>query len=193
MILGVVPPVGSITVRCALDQLVLCLRSIGEENDKSVRTGGDKPLRIHGPGPRSSGFDDKSDENLHTHPRTTTDPSRGPEMTNEAALPEQCRQNGCTGEDCVCWQDEDEAEDAKLLDAAFARTDVHPAGWMIEYIDDARMLTLLGPGGHPSQRLYLDENTGLIDSVPLHVEYAIDARDLLDGTTDRRQASLDRL
>lgn len=71
-------------------------------------------------------------------------------MTNEAALPEQCRQNGCTDEDCVCWQDEDEAEDAKLLDAAFARTDPDPdpAGWTIEYIDDARMLTVLGPGGH---------------------------------------------
>ena len=60
----------------------------------------------------------------------------------------------------------------------------------IEYIDDARMLTVLGPGGRPTQRLYLDETTGRIDSVSLDIEYAVDARDLLDGTTERRLASL---
>lgn len=112
-------------------------------------------------------------------------------MTNDAGMPYQCRRNGCTAEDCVCWQDEDEAADAKLLDAAFARTDVDPAACTIEYIDDARMLTVLGAGGRPTQRLYLDETTGRIDSVPLDVEYAVDARDLLDGTTDRRLALRD--
>ncbi|HJT75938.1 MAG TPA: hypothetical protein VJ739_01950 [Gemmataceae bacterium] len=112
-------------------------------------------------------------------------------MTKDAALPEQCRRNGCTQEDCVCWEYEDEAEDIKLLQAAAAHTNGEPAeGWRIEYIDDARMLTVLGPGGRPTQRLYLDETTGRIDSVPLDIEYAVDARELLDGTTDRRSASL---
>lgn len=116
-------------------------------------------------------------------------------MTNHPVLPgtdlpERCRRNGCNGEDCECWLEDDEAEDAKLLDAAFAHTDVHPTAYTIEYIDDARMLTVLGPGGEPTRRLYLDERTDQIESVPLEVEFAVDARDLLDGTTDRRLAQL---
>ena len=117
-------------------------------------------------------------------------------MTNHSvlpgnALPERCRRNGCDGEDCECWLDDDQAEDAKLLDAAFARTDVHPTAYTIEYIDDARMLTVLGPGGEPTRRLYLDEQTGQIETVPLEVEFAVDARDLLDGATDRQLAELE--
>lgn len=116
-------------------------------------------------------------------------------MTTNAAAPdtmleERCRRNGCTGEDCECWLEDDEAEDAKLINAAFHSRDVRPSAYTIEYIDDARMLTVLGAGGEPTRRLYLDEHTGQIESVPLEIEFVVDARDLLDGTTDRRLAQL---
>jgi hypothetical protein len=99
------------------------------------------------------------------------------------SLPRSCQEHGCTPDDCVCWEYDEQAEDAELITAAFGRADVDQAAFTIEYIDDARMLTVLGPGGLPTRRLYLDETTAQIDTVPLHIEYAVDARDYLTGAT----------
>lgn len=104
-------------------------------------------------------------------------------MESTPFLPASCQEHGCTADDCVCWEYEDVFDDAPLLAAAFGRSDIDPGAWTIEYITDARLLTVLGPGDRPVKRLYLDETTGQIDDIPLHIEYAVDAQDHLNSTT----------
>lgn len=112
---------------------------------------------------------------------TATEPTPSP-----VELHPECQEHGCTADDCVCYEYEDEKFDNLLLAAAVGRTTVYPDAYSIEYIEDARML-IVNQGWPRSPRLYLDETTGEIHTVPAHMENAQDMADFLSGRTPPRQ------
>lgn len=104
-----------------------------------------------------------------------------PTVTSSGLHPE-CQEHGCTIDDCVCYEYEDEKIDNLLLAAAFGRTGVEQVAYSIEYIEDARMLTVLKGSPRPS-RLHLEETTGEIHTVPARIEDAQEMADFLSGPT----------
>lgn len=72
---------------------------------------------------------------------TVTEPAPSP-----VELHPECQEHGCTADDCVCFEYEDEEFDTLLLAAALGRTGVDPDGYSIEYIEDGRMLVVPGIG-----------------------------------------------
>ena len=91
---------------------------------------------------------------------------------------------GCTEieDECVCWEEEQDAWDPRLL-AAFTRhqppLDLNGLTTLTEFGEGGCLVEVIDAGGWISLRVYFDEEEGEVYRVPPHVECAEDMAELI--------------